>query len=127
MRDHFLLGEVAKVLGRRPHQIIHLLTSGKIAEPKARIANKRLFVPEDVVRLAHHFKVVPKWDVVEPAPADADEDTSERLRLRPPFEVVSTGQTAHEIKDGDGVVFGWAGDRSKALVLAGLLEAAARG
>jgi hypothetical protein len=43
MRDHFLLGEVAKVVGRKPHQIVHLLTTGKIREPKARIANGEIF------------------------------------------------------------------------------------
>ena len=127
MRDHFLLGEVAKVLGRKPHQIVHLLTSGKIPEPKARIANKRLFVLEDVERLARHFRVAPNWAALEAAPAAADAGTPERLTLRPPFEVVSTGQTGHAVRGGDGEIFGWASDRGRALVVAGLLEAAARG
>ena len=46
MRDHFLLGEVGKVLGRKPHQIVHLLTTGKIPEPQTRIANKRYSFPK---------------------------------------------------------------------------------
>ena len=127
MRDHFLLGEVGKVLGRKPHQIVHLLTTGKIPEPQLRIANKRLFVPEDVERLARHFRVAPNWAALEPAPTDADTKPPERLRLRPPFEVIQSGETCHEIKDGNGEVFGWAWDRGHAMVLAGLLEAAARG
>ena len=42
MKEHYLLGEVSRVLGRKPHQIVHLLTSGKIPEPQQRISNKRL-------------------------------------------------------------------------------------
>ena len=58
MKEHYLLGEVSRVLGRKPHQIVHLLTSGKIPEPQVRIANKRLFVLEDIERLARHFLTV---------------------------------------------------------------------
>jgi hypothetical protein len=127
MEKHYLLGEVAKLLGRRPHQIIYLLTSGRIPEAEQRIGNRRLFSEEDVVRLARHFKVTPKWDVIELAPADADAEIPERLTLRPPFDVISVGETGHEIRDGDCEVFGWTADRGKALILAGLLESAARG
>jgi hypothetical protein len=121
------LGEVSKVLDRQPHHVTHVLSTGKIPEPKSRIANKRLFVREDIERLARHFKVAPNWAVLESAPADADAETPERLTLRPPFDVVSAGLTSHEIKDADGVIFGWAADRGRALVVAGLLEAATRG
>jgi hypothetical protein len=41
--------------------------------------------------------------------------------------VYQVGETGHEIRDSDGQVFAWASDRGRALVLAGLLEAAARG
>ena len=27
MKEHYLLGEVSRVLGRKPHQIVHLLTT----------------------------------------------------------------------------------------------------
>jgi hypothetical protein len=127
MRDHFLLGEVGKVLGRQPHHITHVLTTGKVPEPQARIANKRLLVPEDVERLARHFRVAPNWSALEPAPTDADTKPPQRLTLRPPFQVIQSGETCHEIKDCNGEVFGWATDRGRALVVAGLLEAAARG
>ena len=43
MARHFLLGEVATILGRRPHQITYLITSGQVPEPERRLANKRLF------------------------------------------------------------------------------------
>jgi len=127
MEKHYLLGEVAKILRRKPHQIVHLLTTGKIPEPEQRISNKRLFTANDVVTLARYFRVSPDWSSVEPAPADAGTKAPERLTLRPPFEVISVGETAHEVRDGDGRVFGWASDRGRALVLAGLLEGAARG
>ncbi len=127
MREHYLLGEVAKVLGRKPHHVTHLLVSGQVPEPTTRIANKRLFTLEDVERLAKHFKVGPNWGALEPASVAPDAKAPERLTLRPPFEVSSVGETCHEVKDADGNVFAWAGDRGHALVVAGLLEAAARG
>jgi MerR HTH family regulatory protein len=127
MKEHYLLGEVAKILGRKPHQITHLLATGKIPEPAMRIANKRLFTTEDIGRLTRHFGVSPNWEAIEPVPADADADTSEHLTLRPPFDVNQVGETCHEIRDGGGEIFGWAWDRGHALILAGLLEAAARG
>jgi hypothetical protein len=82
---------------------------------------------EDVERLARHFRVSPDWPAVEVTPSNTEANAPEGLTLRPPFEVVSTGETGHEIRDADGVVFGWTGDRAKAMVVAGLLEAAARG
>ena len=126
MKEHFLLGEVAKVLGRKPHQIVHLLTTGKIPEPQVRIANKRLFVIEDVERLARHFRVNPNWDAIPSGTVKAEEKSLPGLVLRPSFEVAHVGDTGHEVRDGDGKVFAWTTDRSHALVLAGLLEAAAR-
>jgi len=127
MKQHYLLGEVSRVLGRKPHQIVHLLTSGKIPEPQVRIANKRLFVLEDVERLARHFRVSPNWSAVEVTPSNTEAEAPECLTLRPPFEVIQISEAGHEVRDGDGNVFGWAGDRAKALVMAGLLEAAVRG
>jgi MerR HTH family regulatory protein len=127
MREHYLLGEVSRVLGRKPHVVTHLLTSGKIPEPQVRIANKRLFTVEDVERLARHLRVALDWSAVNAAPVDAEAVKPERLTLRPPFEVISVGETGHEIRDGNGELFAWTPDRGHALVVAGLLEAAARG
>ena len=92
-----------------------------------RIANKRLFVLEDVERLARHFRVSTDWGAIETAPADADTKAPERLTLRLPFEVIQVSETGHEIRDGEGEVFAWAPDRGRALLVAGLLEAATRG
>jgi hypothetical protein len=127
MEKHFLLGEVGKIVARKPHQIVHLLTTGKIPEPEQRIANKRLFSAEDVERLACHFRVSPNWSAVEVPPSNTEAEAPEGLTLRPPFEVIQVSETGHEIRDADGGVFAWAADRGHALVLAGLLEAAARG
>jgi hypothetical protein len=49
------------------------------------------------------------------------------LTLRPPFEVIEVGEVCHEVRDGDAEVVAWCPDRSRALVLAGLMEAAVRG
>jgi hypothetical protein len=127
MEQHYLLGEVARILGHRPHQISYLLTSGQVPEPGRRIANKRLFTKDDVQRLGHRFKVTPDWSVVERGDFDDDPAPDSRLTLRPPFDALPVGQSGHEVRDGDGAVFAWAGDRARALVIAGLLEAAARG
>ena len=127
MKQHYLLGEVSRVLGRKPHQIVHLLTSGKVPEPQQRISNKRLFTEADITRLARHFKVTPKWAVMESTPDGGEDNASQGLVLKPPFEVIQVSESCHEIRDADGGVFAWAADRGHALVLAGLLEAAARG
>jgi hypothetical protein len=127
MKEHYLLGEVSRVLGRKPHQIVHLLTSGKIAEPQQRISNKRLFTEADITRLARHFKVTPKWAVMESTPDGGEDNASQGLVLKPPYEVLQVSETGHEIRDGDGEVFAWAPDRGRALLVAGLLEAATRG
>jgi hypothetical protein len=127
MKQHYLLGEVGKIVARKPHQIVHLLTTGKIPEPEQRIANKRLFSAEDVERLARHFRVSPNWSAVEVTPSNTEAEAPERLTLRPPFEVIQISETGHEIRDGDGEVFAWAPDRGRALLVAGLLEAAVRG
>jgi hypothetical protein len=125
MERHYSLGEVAKLLHRKPYHVTHVLTTGKVSEPEERIGNRRLFSADDVLRLAQHFKVAPNWAAIEATHVEAE--ATERLMLRAPFEVVSVGETCCEVRDGDGQVFAWTGDRGRGLVLAGLLESAARG
>jgi hypothetical protein len=127
MKQHYLLGEVSKVLGRQPHHVTHVLTTGKVPEPEQRLANKRLFTQGDVLALSKHFGVAPKWSALDSASAIAEPDSPQRLTLRPPFDVHNISGTGHEVRDNNGDVFAWTSDRSKALVVAGLLEAAARG
>jgi len=127
MEKHFLLGDVARILDRKPHQIVHLLTSGKLPEFEQRIGNRRLFSAEDVTRLARHFKVTPRWEVVEDAVDGSERSSLEGLVLKPPFEVIAAGATCYEVRDRDSQVFAWTSDRGRALTLAGLLEAAISG
>lgn len=125
---HYLLAEVARILGRKPHHISYALTTRQVPEPHLRVANKRVFSAEDVERLARHFGVNPRW----PSPNSTGIDEHHRdnpvgMLLTPPFEVGAAGESCHEVRDGDGIVFCWASDRAKALLIAGLLESAVRG
>lgn len=56
-QQHYLLAEVARLLGVRPHQIAYALTNGLVEEPRLRIGGRRVFLPEDVRTLARHFGV----------------------------------------------------------------------
>lgn len=51
-----LLKDVARQLGKRPHQITYPITSGQIPEPDLRIDNKRIFQSADVARLKNYFQ-----------------------------------------------------------------------
>ena len=56
-KQHFLLRDVARRLGVKPYQVSYALSVGLVREPELRIANKRVFLPEDIDRLAAHFGV----------------------------------------------------------------------
>ncbi len=127
MTQNFLLGEAAKILGRRPHQVAYSVTSGQVPEPEQRIANKRLFTELDIRRLARLFGVEPDWTAAGRHASIGEPEVGEGLALRPPFDVLRVGETGHEVRDGDGAVFAWVSDRARALVIAGLLESAVRG
>lgn len=127
MKQHYLLNEVARILGCKQHHITYAITTKKVSEPETRVAGRRLFSAEDVMRIGKHLRASPNWDALDPPHAHDDAAPPARLSLRPPFEVLQVGETGHEVRDGDGTVFAWASDRGRALVLAGLLEAAARG
>ena len=57
MNKHYLLRDVARILKVKPYQVSYALSVGLVEEPKLRISNKRVFVEEDVQRLAKHFGV----------------------------------------------------------------------
>ncbi len=46
-----LLGDVSRLLHRRPHQIVYLLSSRQVPEPALRLGNRRVFTAQDVERL----------------------------------------------------------------------------
>jgi hypothetical protein len=81
MDRHYSLGEVARLLHRKPYHVTHLLATGKVSEPEQRIGNRRLFRPDDIWRLAHHFKVVPDWSATEVVPATPDAESQAGLAL----------------------------------------------
>jgi hypothetical protein len=124
MKKQYLLGEVAKILGCRPHRITYLITSGQAPEPERRIANKRLFSEADVSRLARRLKAEPDWSAVGRDADIGEPEPPVGLALTPPFEVIGSGESGHEVRDGQGEIFAWASDRARALVIAGLLESA---
>jgi DNA-binding transcriptional MerR regulator len=57
IKEHYLLRDVAKLLGVKPYQIAYALSVELVPEPELRISNKRIFQQEDIERLAAHFKV----------------------------------------------------------------------
>ena len=77
MKEHYLLGEVSKNLGRKPHQIVHLLTSGKMPNRSEDLQQTTIRSRTDIDRLARHFRVTPKWAVMESTP-DGGEDNALR-------------------------------------------------
>ncbi len=65
MSNSMSLKDVAQILGVKAYRIEYLLSHEIVAEPAQRIGGRRVFMPEDVQRLAEHFKV--KLPVAEPA------------------------------------------------------------
>ncbi len=57
MQKIYSLKDVARVLGVRSHRVGYAVSSGAVPEPDLRLANKRIFTTDDVIRLAEHFGV----------------------------------------------------------------------
>ena len=51
----YTISEVARMLKKQPYQIVYVLGTGKVPEPKVRIGNRRAFDGGDIKRLQHHF------------------------------------------------------------------------
>jgi hypothetical protein len=71
MKKVYLLSDVARLFKKRPHVIAYAISSGLVPEPKLRIGNKRIFVQEDIGRLAAHFDIA--YDLDEHSPAKGKE------------------------------------------------------
>ena len=112
MEKHYFLGEVAKLVGRKPHQIVHLLTTGKIPEPAA-ADFQQATIHEADVPAGSAFPGGAKWAAMESTPMAVKVTASQGLVLRPPYEVVQVSEIGHEVRDGDGEIFAWAPDRAK--------------
>jgi DNA-binding transcriptional MerR regulator len=48
----FSLGDVARLVGVKPHRIQYLLSTAAVAEPALRVAGKRLWSAEEVAALS---------------------------------------------------------------------------
>ena len=123
--SHFTLGQVARLLGRKPHLVTYAITSGHVPEPAMRIGNKRVFGEDDLRRLARYFGIpMPEVEFRQPRRRGArgSAHRPEGLSLAGPFTVEQAGTSGHEVRDANGEVFCWAADRPRALILAGLLE-----
>lgn len=55
--EMFLLGDVARQLDVRPHQVVYLLQSRQVPEPALRLGCRRIFSAEDVRRIAAKLHV----------------------------------------------------------------------
>lgn len=54
-KKHYLLNEVARLVGVRGHRISYAITNGHLPEPEERLNNHRLFTEADVVRIKKFF------------------------------------------------------------------------
>lgn len=122
MQQYYTLGDVVRILGLKPHVVTYAITSGHIPEPSVRVGNKRIFTTDDVERMALHFRVTPRLLREDDAARGHGVDV-EVLKLKKPFTVESIDEARYEVRDGDGAVYCRTGERSRALLIAGLLEA----
>jgi hypothetical protein len=57
MNQTMSLKDVARLLGVKAYRIQYAFIHEAIPEPEQRVSGRRIFVPEDVRRLAKHFNV----------------------------------------------------------------------
>lgn len=55
MQSIYSTGQVARLLGLRPHQLEYAHASQALAEPDFRFLGKRVYCSDDVRRVAGHF------------------------------------------------------------------------
>lgn len=54
--DLFSLRDVARILRCRNYQVIYLITTGQVPEPRLRVGGKRIFTLTDIHRLAEKLQ-----------------------------------------------------------------------
>jgi len=65
MQNTMSLKDVSRKLNIQSYRIQYVYVHGLVAEPLQRISGRRVFTPDDVHRLAEHFKVkLPAAEVV---------------------------------------------------------------
>lgn len=55
MKKHYLLNEVAQLVGTLPHRIAYAITNRHLPEPEERLNNHRLFTEADIMRIKMYF------------------------------------------------------------------------
>ena len=64
-QTQFILNEVAKIAGVKPHAITYALSVQHLQEPKLRIAGKRIFSAQEVEAIRKYFQNRPKKEAHE--------------------------------------------------------------
>lgn len=54
-KKHYLLNEVAQLIGTLPHRIAYAITNRHLPEPEERLNNHRLFTEADIERVKKYF------------------------------------------------------------------------
>ena len=54
-QTQFILNEVAKIAGVKPHVVAYAISSQNLSEPKLRIAGKRIFSAQEVEAIKKYF------------------------------------------------------------------------
>ena len=55
--DFFSLGDVARILRCQPYQVVYLISTRQVPEPRLRIGGKRIFTMPDIHRIAEKLQV----------------------------------------------------------------------
>ncbi len=58
MQQIFSTGQVARLLGLRPYQLEYAHATDQLSEPTFRFLGKRVYVADDVRRVALHFGII---------------------------------------------------------------------
>lgn len=80
----------------------------QVPEPAFRVAIKGVFSTEDVEGFARNFKVKPKWQSPKACTTQVESEVvcHDGLVLIPSCSVECSGESDHEVRDGDGTVLG---------------------
>lgn len=55
--DFFSLKDVARILQCQPYQVIYLISTAQVPEPRLRVGGKRIFTLADIHRIAEKLHV----------------------------------------------------------------------
>jgi hypothetical protein len=62
--DFFSLGDVARILRCQPYQMVYLISTRQVPEPRLRIGGKRIFRLTDIHRIAEKLQVALAQELV---------------------------------------------------------------